>query len=65
VTRVRVRLEVIDDGVGITDERIDAALRSGRLDLASMRRRADSIDAAFEATPDSMGGTRVSVAWTA
>ncbi len=65
VDRSRVWIEVRDDGVGITDERVETALRSGRLGLASMRRRADSIDATFEAVSIAAGGTRVSVAWTA
>ena len=65
VAKARVRIEVVDDGVGITNERVEAALRSGRLGLPSMRRRADSIDAAFEAASNPTGGTRVSVVWTA
>jgi two-component system NarL family sensor kinase len=65
VGKALVRIDVVDDGIGITDERVETALRSGRLGLASMRRRADSIDATFEAAALASGGTRVSVAWTA
>ena len=61
----RIVLDVTDDGVGITDARIEEAMREGRLGLASMRRRAAVIDARLEQGAGPAGGTRVGVRWTA
>jgi signal transduction histidine kinase len=64
VTREQIELSVEDDGRGIANDAAHEALRRGRLGLASMRRRAEAIDADL-----SIGrlepGTRVSVRWRA
>jgi signal transduction histidine kinase len=64
VARERIELVVEDDGRGIADDAAREALRRGRLGLASMRRRAEAVDADL-----SIGrlapGTRVSVRWRA
>ena len=40
-----VAIDVIDDGRGVTDRDIETAMRGGHIGVASMRRRADAIDA--------------------
>ena len=60
-----VAIDVIDDGRGVTDREIETAMRGGHIGVASMRRRADAIDArlTLRGTPGS--GTTVSVRWQA
>lgn len=58
----RVRLQVIDDGVGLDSEKVRDATRRKRLGLGSMRRRAQAIDAEF-AISSSRRGTEVTVTW--
>ncbi len=65
VGRTRIELDVVDDGVGIEDVRVEAAMRAGHLGVASMRRRAEAIDAQFEHARWDPRGTRVSVRWSA
>ncbi|MEO5965172.1 MAG: ATP-binding protein [Candidatus Limnocylindrales bacterium] len=50
VAAARIDISVVDDGVGLDDDRIDAALRDGRMGVASMRRRAEAIGARLETT---------------
>lgn len=60
----RVELSVTDDGAGLAPERAREAARRKRLGLASMRRRAEAIDA--ELSIDGSGhGTRVRAVWQA
>lgn len=65
VRRDHVDIDVIDDGRGVTDREIETAMRGGHLGVASMRRRADAIDArlALRSTPGH--GTTVSLRWQA
>jgi signal transduction histidine kinase len=58
----RIELEVLDNGRGLVDDEVRAAARQGRLGLASIRRRAQAIDA--EVTIErSAPGTRVWLRW--
>ena len=65
VRRDHVAIDVVDDGRGVTDREIETAMRGGHIGVASMRRRADAIDArlTLRGTPGS--GTTVSVRWQA
>jgi signal transduction histidine kinase len=58
----RVALAVTDDGRGLDEEEARAASRRGRLGLASIRRRAEAIDAEVDIS-GSAAGTRVAVRW--
>jgi len=64
VAPTRIDLDVVDDGVGIDESRIDAAMRAGHMGVASMRRRAAAIDAQLEHVALQPRGTRVSVRWS-
>jgi signal transduction histidine kinase len=59
----RVVLTVTDDGRGLDEAEALAAGRRGRLGLASIRRRAEAIDAEVDIS-GSREGTRVAVRWT-
>jgi signal transduction histidine kinase len=59
----RVVLTVTDDGRGLDEAEARAAGRRGRLGLASIRRRAEAIDAEVDIS-GSRDGTRVAVRWT-
>jgi len=59
----RVVLTVTDDGRGLDEAEARAAGRRGRLGLASIRRRAEAIDAEVDIS-GSREGTRVVVRWT-
>jgi signal transduction histidine kinase len=59
----RIALEVVDDGAGISDAAIDAAMRAGHLGVSSMRRRAAAIGARLELRALDVGGTSVSFRW--
>ena len=62
VSPSRVELDITDDGRGLLDKEVRGAARRGRLGLASIRRRAQAIDA--EVTIEGSGsGTRVHVRW--
>jgi signal transduction histidine kinase len=63
VSAGRVALAVIDDGRGLDEEEARAASRRGRLGLASIRRRAEAIDAEVDIS-GSAAGTRVAVRWS-
>ena len=64
VSPVRIDLQVTDDGTGIAGDAAAKAARRGRLGLASMRRRAEAVDA--EVTIEgSAGGTQVRFRWEA
>ncbi len=65
VAAARIDISVVDDGVGLDDDRIDAALRDGRMGVASMRRRAEAIGARLEIRPADPNGTRVRIRWQA
>jgi len=58
----RVALAVTDDGRGLDEAEARAASRHGRLGLASIRRRAEAIDAEVDIS-GSPAGTRVAVRW--
>lgn len=60
-----IELRIADDGVGLTNRDITRAMRDGRLGLASMRRRAEAIDADLELTGKPGHGTIVTVRWSA
>jgi signal transduction histidine kinase len=61
----RVALDVVDDGVGISDSAIETAMRAGHLGVSSMRRRAAAIGARLEIGANPGGGTRVRLRWPA
>jgi signal transduction histidine kinase len=65
VARDRIALEVTDDGVGVSDEAIDASIRAGHLGVSSMRRRAAAVGATLEIGTEAGGGTRVALRWPA
>jgi signal transduction histidine kinase len=65
IAAARIDVEIEDDGRGINDEAMDLALRSGHLGIASMRRRADAIDARLEIDGAPESGTRVRLRWSA
>ena len=58
-----VEITVTDDGTGFSEARTEAALRQGRIGLASMRQRAAAIGARLEVGRRPEGGTRVAVRW--
>jgi len=58
-----VTLAIIDDGRGLDEAEARAAGRRGRLGLASMRRRAEAIEAELD-IHGSEKGTRVAIRWT-
>jgi signal transduction histidine kinase len=60
----RVELEVTDDGEGLATDAASSAAKRKRLGLASMRRRAEAIDAELS-IDGSRRGTTVRVAWQA
>ena len=64
ITTDHVTIEVRDDGGGITQSAVDEAQREGHFGLASMRQRAELIDAdlRLETGP---AGTTVTVEWRA
>jgi signal transduction histidine kinase len=62
VSRDTVTVTVLDDGRGLTKDRQREAMKAGRLGLASMRRRAEAIDADFSVV-GSTSGTEVAVRW--
>ncbi len=65
ISPTRIEVAVLDNGSGIRVERVAAAMRAGHLGIASMRRRAESIDAVFELSRGEGNGTRVRVRWSA
>jgi signal transduction histidine kinase len=65
VSADRIDLRIADDGVGLTDREMSRAMRDGRLGLASMRRRAEAIDAVLEIQGRPGKGTTLKVAWSA
>lgn len=65
VRRHHVAIDVIDDGRGVSDREIEAAMRGGHIGVASMRRRADAIDARLTVRGAPGHGTTVSVRWGA
>jgi signal transduction histidine kinase len=62
VDRDAVTVTIHDDGRGLTSDRQREAIKAGRLGLASMRRRAEGIDADLSVT-GSTAGTQVAVRW--
>jgi two-component system sensor histidine kinase UhpB len=60
----RVEVEISDDGAGLASEAAHDAAKRKRLGLASMRRRAEAIDAELS-IDGSKHGTTVRVAWQA
>jgi signal transduction histidine kinase len=60
----RVDVVISDDGAGLAAERARDAAKQKRMGLASMRRRAQAIDAELS-IDGAAGGTRVRVAWQA
>jgi signal transduction histidine kinase len=60
----RVDVVISDDGAGLAAERARDAAKHKRMGLASMRRRAQAIDAELS-IDGAAGGTRVRVAWQA
>ena len=63
VAAARIDISVTDDGVGLDDARIEAALRDGHMGVASMRSRADAIGAQLEIVSADLNGTVVSIRW--
>jgi signal transduction histidine kinase len=60
-----IDLRIVDDGVGFTDREMNRAMRDGRLGLASMRRRAEAIDADLDIEGRPGEGATVAVRWSA
>lgn len=58
-----VAVDVVDDGRGLATSDLDRARRSGHIGLASMRRRAEGIDARLSVEPSREGGTVVRLRW--
>jgi len=65
VRRDSVVIDVTDDGRGVSDREIEAAMRGGHMGVASMRRRADAIDARLTLTGTPSHGTTLSLRWSA
>jgi len=55
-----VRLDVVDDGVGLSEDRLPEALGSGHIGLASSRERAEAVGGSFRVGPrdDGRRGTQ-------
>jgi signal transduction histidine kinase len=60
-----ISVDVVDDGRGIRERDLETALRHGHFGLASMRGRAEAIDARLTHLPGSEAGTVVSLRWSA
>lgn len=65
VSATRIDLRITDDGTGLTGRDMNRAMRDGRLGLASMRRRAEAIDADLRIDGRPGKGTTVSLGWSA
>lgn len=63
VDRHRIRLSVEDDGSGIDDQALARGEREDKLGMASMRERAEAINAKLVVAGEHGRGTVVSVAW--
>lgn len=64
VSQRAVTIDVVDDGCGIRDREVEAAMRQGHLGVASMRRRAEAIDAELAYGPGPGSGTIVALRWS-
>lgn len=64
VTREAVAIDVVDDGRGFDADDLERALRGGHLGVASMRRRAEAIDASLSHAQGADRGTVVSLRWS-
>ena len=64
VAPTRIDLEIADDGRGLVDAEMRSAARRGRLGLASIRRRAEAIEADVTIKGTDRG-TRIKVRWGA
>jgi signal transduction histidine kinase len=64
VSRTMVSIDVVDDGHGVHERELDEALRGGHIGVASMRRRAEAIDARLVHLPAPTAGTIVSLRWS-
>lgn len=64
VSRTAVSIDVVDDGQGIRDRDLEEALRGGHIGVASMRRRAEAIDARLVHLPAPDAGTIVRLRWS-
>jgi signal transduction histidine kinase len=60
-----VALVVVDDGVGFSVTRANEAVREGHFGMTSMSQRAGSIGAAFDVARPAIGGTSISIRWSA
>lgn len=58
-----IELDVTDDGRGLPRSVVEEAIRAGRLGIASMRSRAEAIDASVVHGSGPGGGTVVSIRW--
>jgi signal transduction histidine kinase len=59
-----VSIDVVDDGRGFGERDAEIALRGGHIGLASMRRRAEAIDADLVHVEGQEAGTTVRLRWT-
>ncbi|MBA2719288.1 MAG: hypothetical protein H0U52_08635 [Chloroflexi bacterium] len=59
-----VSIDVVDDGRGIRERELEDAVRGGHLGVASMRRRAEAIDARLTHEPAAISGTIVALRWS-
>ena len=62
---VDLTIDVVDDGHGVRPREIEEAMRAGHIGVASMRRRAEAIDARLAHESNPGRGTIVSLRWTA
>lgn len=60
-----IAIDVVDDGRGLDVDELERAIRDGHLGVASMRRRAEAIDASLSHVRGADRGTVVSLRWLA
>ena len=65
VNSLDLAIDVVDDGKGFRSRQIDDAMLAGHIGVASMRRRAEAIDARLDHESTPGAGTVVSLRWTA
>jgi signal transduction histidine kinase len=63
LSRTAADIEVLDDGVGISDAKVRQAQSAGHFGASSMRHRADHIGARLQVGEARPRGTRVAVSW--
>jgi signal transduction histidine kinase len=64
ISPATLAIEVTDDGLGLNEGDAEAALRRGHQGMASMRRRAEAIDAQLVHAAEPGRGTSVRLSWS-